>query len=143
MAHLKHAICKVFHNLSRRRLLSASALKKMEISILLTGNLGIRKLNKQWRKKDRATDVLSFPQYTEAELKNFPMKRTSWSLGDVVLNVERARVDAKKNKITLRAELDRLLIHGIVHLLGYDHELGEKEAKRMERLEKYLLGHHR
>ena len=119
---------------------AAKVLKNVELSIVLTNNLGIKKINKKWRGKNQPTDVLSFPMYLPEELKLLPKKNLKlWQLGDVILNVELARTQAKLHGWSYYKEIERLLVHGIVHLLGYDHELGKKEARRMHSLEKYLL----
>jgi len=60
-------------------------------------------------------------------------------LGDIVISLEKAKAQAKEKKITYYKELEILLIHGLLHLLGYDHEKTEKEARRMRRLERALL----
>ena len=125
---------------------AAAALKKAELSILLTGDEGIRTLNRRWRAKDKATDVLSFPLYDIDSLRALGRQATRapkimpWELGDVVISVDTARRQAKERGLTLPEELDLLLVHGILHLLGFDHELGEKEARAMRSWEKKLLG---
>ena len=102
-----------------------------ELCLVLVGNAEIRKLNAQFRKKDYPTDVLSFPAGdvlpTGVQL-----------LGDVIISVEKAREQAKEKRRTLDEELVMLLIHGIVHLLGYDHERSPKDARIMDRLEKKI-----
>ena len=108
-----------------------------ELSILLTDNAGIQKLNKRYLKKDRPTDVLSFPMWdfnSEPRTPNSPL-----ILGDIVISVETAKIQAKENGVTLNQEMARLLIHGILHLLGFDHEKGRKEALRMKKEEERLL----
>jgi probable rRNA maturation factor len=102
-----------------------------ELSVALVGNPEIRRLNAQFRKKDYATDVLSFP----AENK-FPGELRL--LGDVVISVENAQLQAKERRRTVDEEMVTLLIHGIVHLLGYDHERSAKDARIMTRLEKRI-----
>lgn len=89
----------------------------VEMSVVLCTDKYIQDLNKQWRDKDAATDVLSFPQ-------NDP---DSVLLGDVVISVETASEQAKKRAIDLKDEIRILLVHGTLHLLGYDHE-GRKEG---------------
>lgn len=100
----------------------------------------MQKINKQWRGKNKTTDVLSFPQHTVPELINIAKyKPAEWLLGDIVISVDTAKQQAKLHQISLEQEIYRLTAHGFLHLLGYDHELGEKEAKRMFRLERILL----
>ena len=85
-----------------------------ELSILITGDSGIRRLNRIWRKRDHATDVLSFP------LSDPP--GAGPVLGDVVISIDTAVRRGSGDARTVRMELDRYLAHGILHLLGYDHE---------------------
>jgi rRNA maturation RNase YbeY len=104
-----------------------------EISILLTGDAEIHELNKNYRGKDRSTDVLSFP----ADLE--PQRSVSPSLGDIVISLETAQRQAQKLKHSLEDEAVRLLIHGILHLLGYDHEnVSRQNAQEMRRREDLL-----
>jgi len=102
---------------------------KAELSLALVGDSEIRKLNARYRKKDDATDVLSFPA---AETLPGPIP----VLGDVVISVDKARAQAKERGRTLIEELTTLLIHGILHLLGYDHERSARDARVMEGLER-------
>jgi probable rRNA maturation factor len=85
-----------------------------ELSLLLVGDGRIRTLNRKWRGKDRATDVLSFP--SSEPPGNGPV------LGDVVISLDTASRRARSEGRPVAAELDRYLAHGILHLLGYDHE---------------------
>ena len=98
-----------------------------EISILFIGDQGIRDLNKQFRNIDRPTDVLSFPQILAGELET---PRTL-ILGDVVISLETARYQSEEHGLSFEEELTLLLIHGILHLLGYDHEISDQEEDRM------------
>lgn len=89
----------------------------------------IHELNRRYRHKDRPTDVLSFPLADEC---------CPTLLGDVVISVDTARRQARQRKRAFAAELRALLIHGILHLLGYDHEVSDSEAVRMRRKEREL-----
>ncbi len=110
-------------------------LKGCELSLSLVGDRAIRRLNRTWRKKDKATDVLSFPA---GELpKGTPGPR---QLGDVVISLDTAKRQAKEYGRTLEAEVSRYLAHGLLHLLGHDHERGIQEARKMAALEEKLLG---
>lgn len=95
-----------------------------ELSLVFCDNSFIRSLNKNYREKDYATDVLSFP----ADLGMF--------LGDIVISLEKAKEQAEG---TFTEELEMLLVHGVLHLLGYDHELGEQEYEEMMGLQKKIL----
>ncbi|MEC7641358.1 MAG: rRNA maturation RNase YbeY [Nitrospinota bacterium] len=96
-----------------------------ELSILFTGDSRIRKLNARYRDIDQATDVLSFPQNETGETGS-PL------LGDVVISVETAWRQARDHNLSFDEELALLLIHGTLHLLGYDHETSPTEARRMK-----------
>ena len=98
-----------------------------EISILFIGDQGIRDLNHQFRNIDRSTDVLSFPQVLAGELE-IP---GALVLGDVAISLETARCQSEEHGLSFEEELTLLLIHGILHLLGYDHEVSDQEEERM------------
>jgi probable rRNA maturation factor len=102
-----------------------------ELSVALVDNAEIRKLNRKFRAKDYATDVLSFA--AEVELPSGIRL-----LGDVVVSVEKAKEQAQERGRSLNEEMAILVIHGIVHLLGYDHERSAREARIMGRLEKRI-----
>ncbi len=99
-----------------------------ELSLALIGNAEMRKLNARYRRKDYPTDVLSFPVDGKLPAPNR-------LLGDVIISVEKAREQARERGRTRDEEMVTLLIHGIVHLLGYDHERSAKDARVMKRLE--------
>ena len=98
-----------------------------EISILFIGDQEIRDLNHQFRNIDRSTDVLSFPQILAGELE-IP---GALVLGDVAISLETARCQSEEHGLSFEEELTLLLIHGILHLLGYDHEVSDQEEERM------------
>jgi len=98
-----------------------------ELSILVTGNERIRELNAEYRSIDRPTDVLSFPMDDES------------MLGDVVISLEKAAEQAARFGVTTEEETGRLLAHGVLHLLGYDHVNGGRQAAKMKRAEEFLL----
>jgi probable rRNA maturation factor len=95
-----------------------------EVSLLLTDDAEIQVLNRDWRGKDKPTDVLSFP----ASEIDRPF------LGDIAIALETMRMDASKREIELAQHLSHLLIHGFLHLLGHDHK-DDTEAAEMETLE--------
>ncbi len=113
-----------------RRLLAALRRPDDELSVLLVSDREMRRLNRAWRGRDRPTDVLSFAQ---GEGEGAP---PSGLLGDVVISVDTARRQAAEREVPVGHEADRLLIHGVLHLLGYDHEVSEREARRMRRRER-------
>lgn len=107
-----------------------------ELGILIVNDRRMRVLNRTYREKDRPTDVLSFP--LQLELRSGARPGVPLLLGDVVISAETARRQARAQAVPLRRELARLLIHGMLHLLGHDHELPD-EARRMRRLENRLM----
>ncbi len=102
------------------------------LSILFTSNKGIAKLNKKCFGKDRPTNVISF-----SYLDGLPNEM----LGDVIVSVEQAHKEAEAAGLPFYRRLLSLIIHGLVHVLGYDHELGPREARKMRYREKKLLNH--
>ena len=102
-----------------------------ELSLAMIGNAAMQELNARYRHKNYPTDVLSFPS-----AKNLPTEARL--LGDVIISVEKAAEQAKERRRTLDQEMAILLIHGIVHLLGYDHERSAKDARVMTRIEKKI-----
>lgn len=117
-----------------RRLLGAVGEDRSELSIALVDDSEMCELNTEWRGKRRATDVLAFP-LREGEGAD----RCGRLLGDVVIGVETARRQARARHRALDDELTRLLVHGVLHLLGFDHGR-ETEARVMRAEERRLLG---
>ena len=105
-----------------------------ELSVLLVGRDHIRKLNARFAGDDYATDVLSFPMMEDEE--------SSLLLGDVVICPEIARSNAAKVGHDMGAELEVLLVHGTLHLLGYDHDEEEEKARMEERQKQILADFH-
>jgi len=113
------------------RALEVLGLSRVELSIALVSDVQIKRLNKLYRNKDKPTDVLSFPIGEKVE---------DWLiLGDIVISVDTAKRQAQELGHSLEEELKRLLVHGLVHLLGYDHELGGEEEKKFFELEEFVL----
>lgn len=100
--------------------------KNCEISIVITDDEDIKKINKIYRNIDKETNVLSFPMDDENMV--IPGIKI---LGDLVISEDTACKEAKAANITIDQRLSQLLIHGILHLSGYDHEISEKEDKKM------------
>lgn len=111
-----------------RALLRSCALDEVELSLVLCSDAHIAALNGQWRDKPDPTDVLSFPQDDPVVL------------GDLVLSIPTAQRQAEERGYALRDELRVLLVHGLLHLLGYDHELGGEDLQEMADAEARLLG---
>jgi rRNA maturation RNase YbeY len=115
------------------KLLKLLGIHNAELSILLVNDKEIRKLNLKYRRKDETTDVLSFP--LNEKLRGLPFL----VLGDIAVNLNAARRDASEQKIALKEHLRWLLAHGILHLLGYDHEKSKYAEKKMRLKEKKIL----
>ena len=122
---------------SARAILDDVGETSAELGILLVGDQRMRSLNHRYRGKDRMTDVLSFAMREAAS--PHVSRLMPDMLGDVVISIPTARRQAKEAKRTLDEELTCLLVHGILHLCGYDHERGEKEARRMHRRVRMIL----
>ena len=104
-----------------------------ELSLLFTDDAHIQTLNREWRGKDKATNVLSFPAFDVAPGDALPPM-----LGDIVLAFETVSSEANLENKPFEHHLMHLLIHGVLHLLGYDHETDE-EAEEMESIERRAL----
>lgn len=104
-----------------------------ELNICLAEPTFARTINKQFRGKDYATNVLSFPYRPE------PFERASRLLGDLVICHAVVLREAAEQGKTVRAHYAHMTVHGVLHLLGYDHELGEREAIEMEAIERQVL----
>ena len=111
-------------------------LSGITLTLIMTDNNYIQTINKDYRKKDRPTDVISFA-YRENAFPGLP--DTHENLGDVYISLEKAKEQATEYKVTLREEVKRLMIHGILHLVGYDHEKGRKEQEEMRAKENELF----
>jgi len=121
----------------RRRLcamLAAAGEEGAELSVTFIGDPEMAELNGQYRNKPYPTDVLSFPQ-REGDGAGVE----SFMLGDVVISVDTAARQAREAGHSVEREIMILLAHGLAHLLGYDHELGPKDARAQKRMEKTLL----
>jgi probable rRNA maturation factor len=97
------------------------------VTIAFVSDRAMRELNRLWRHKQGTTDVLSFP----VEQDEFE-KAEGASLGDVVISVEQAARQAKENGLTLDEEIAQLILHGLLHLCGYDHSTDKGEMNRLE-----------
>jgi probable rRNA maturation factor len=110
----------------------AAAKLRGEVSVLLTGDAHIRRLNRQFRRKDKPTDVLSFPAPEIPGDQNLA--------GDLAISVETAVRQAEDLGHTLAVELQILLLHGLLHLAGYDHEHDSGQMARREAALRRRLG---
>jgi rRNA maturation RNase YbeY len=119
------------------RVLSAVGESRSELSLELVGDRRMRRLNREYRKKDRPTDVLAFP-IREAVMPR-GVRPVTEMLGDVVISLPTALRQAREAGRSIDDELAVLLVHGVLHLCGYDHERNPREAARMSRRERALL----
>jgi len=109
-----------------KKVLMGENREKATVSIACVGTTRMRQLNKQYRKKDHPTDVLAFAGDFGA-------------VGEVVLCPVIIQENARRNDVSFQQELTLVLIHGLLHLLGYDHETSEKRAKKMEQKQEQYL----
>jgi rRNA maturation RNase YbeY len=105
----------------------------VEVSLLLCDDNFIRELNKEWRDEDHPTDVLSMSQHIPG--LDIPILQ----LGDIVISVETAQRQAEERGHSLLDEIRILMVHGLLHLLGFDHELSEEAEQEMEKEEEHIL----
>jgi probable rRNA maturation factor len=115
------------------RVLKFLGKKDCELSLVLCDDRYIRKLNRQYLSKDRPTNVISFPQQEGEDI-------TGPHLGDIVISVQTATAEAEKSGISFDERLLQLLVHGICHLCGYNHEnVSSERVDQMEKKESELL----
>lgn len=108
---------------------------RLSASVLFTSDAEIHALNREWRERDKPTNVLSFPMLNRAELLALPNDGPPVLLGDVALAYETCAREADEKGVPLADHAAHLIVHGLLHLAGYDHELGAREAEAMEALE--------
>ena len=111
--------------------------KLIFFTLLLSGNIETKNLNKKFRKINKTTDVLSFPFYNKKDLKHKLAKNKEIYLGDIVINFNKIKF---KNSKEFNFEFNKLWIHGLVHLLGHDHKK-DKDFYNMQILEKKFLSY--
>lgn len=98
------------------------------VSVVFVSNAQIRKINRQWRGKDAATDVISFPLADEAPPAGLP-----WEVGEVFISAERALSQSQEYGHDLAREYAFLFVHGLLHVLGFDHETADDEKEMFSR----------
>jgi probable rRNA maturation factor len=119
-----------------------------DLNIVLCGNSFIQSLNRKYRGKDYATDVLSFSQAQDGEEEFFDLledlerdEEDDQPLGDIIVSIDKVIEQAKEFQVTEEEELARLILHGVLHLLGFDHEKSKEEEKQMfEKEDFYITG---
>jgi probable rRNA maturation factor len=121
-------------------------LKDISITIVICDNIYIQKINKDYRKKNKPTDVISFayrenpfPDITSVGANNYsPLQEI---LGDLYISLEKALENAKNYGVSFPEEIRRLIAHGILHLIGYDHERSRKDKKIMQEKEEEIFNY--
>lgn len=114
--------------------------QNFDIGVLLTTNKTIKKYNKDYRGKDKPTDILSFPYYPEVQAgkRIKPNSAEECNLGDLIISLEYVQKEAACLNVSFKARMRILIVHGICHLLGYDHIL-DHDYRRMRAKEAWLL----
>ena len=126
-----------FRRIVRQTLASAGTTETMEVGVLVTGEKRVHELNRQYRGMDAPTDVLSFALDESAE--RFPAARGApRSLGQVVVSYPRAVRQAAEYRHSVEREVAFLTVHGLLHLLGYDHQRRDDEARMIAQQEAVL-----
>lgn len=111
-----------------------------EISVKFTDDAEVQRLNLAYRHKDKPTNVLSFPLYDPDQIEALSLTDDGEELlGDIVLAAGVVAREAAEKQVTIEHHAVHLIVHGVLHLLGYDHEQGEVEAEAMEELERAAL----
>tara|TARA_X000000368_G_scaffold401936_1_gene375319 strand:+ start:536 stop:1000 length:465 start_codon:yes stop_codon:yes gene_type:complete len=105
-------------------------------SLLLSGTKEIKQLNKKFRKKNKSTDVLSFPFYAKQQLNNKIKREKEIYLGDIIINI--SKIQNKNNTTKFKKELNKLWIHGLVHLFGHQHKK-DRDFHTMKKVEERYL----
>ncbi len=108
---------------------------RLSTSLLFTSDAEVQALNRAWRGKDRPTNVLSFPMLERMDLLALAWDGPPELLGDIALALETCRDEAAQRQISLEHHAVHLVVHGLLHLAGHDHETGPGEAAAMEALE--------
>lgn len=125
-AGLKRCIC---------RILAAEGYADYDLTLILADSVCLRRLNKKYRSIDKTTDVISF-----AMLEGEAPPVADANLGDIYISLPRTRRQAREYRVSFEEELKRLVIHGLLHLLGYDH-IRPSQAKKMRRQEETYISY--
>ena len=109
--------------------------QRLAVSLLFADDAEVHALNRKWRSKDKPTNVLSFPMLEREDLLALASDGPPELLGDIALALETCQREAANKGVSLEAHATHLLIHGLLHLAGYDHETSPEDARAMEQLE--------
>jgi probable rRNA maturation factor len=118
-----------------RRILKDESCPGCDLTVIFTGSSHLRRLNRHYRGRDRVTDVISF-----AMLEGPQVRWNRPNLGDVYISLPRARRQAREYRVTAEEEIRRLAVHGVLHLLGYDHLKPRQTCAMRKKEEHYLYG---
>lgn len=121
-----------------KTLRAAKVVTAAALTVVWTDDREVRAMNRRTRNCNQTTDVLSFPLYSVKELKSQRRKRITLELGDIAISVPEARREARRRAVSQRAESALLLVHGCLHLLGFDHRRA-LERKKMFGLQSRIL----
>lgn len=127
----------VLQYLLKKKIIPVKKVNELHISLLICGDSRIRELNREHRNKDKVTDVLSFPAHED--LRNSTYAEPHLFLGDLAICHPQTKRQAKKFNIRYMDEFIHLFFHGAIHLMGYDHEISEREEKMMQGWEEEAL----
>ncbi|MFU7529219.1 rRNA maturation RNase YbeY [Qipengyuania sp. ASV99] len=108
---------------------------RLSVSLLFTSDAEVHALNREWRDRDKPTNVLSFPMLERAELMGLAVEGPPVMLGDIALALETCAREAEAKSISLEHHAAHLIVHGLLHLAGHDHVHSDAEAEEMEGLE--------
>jgi probable rRNA maturation factor len=109
---------------------------RLVTSLLFTSDAEVHELNRDWRQRDKPTNVLSFPMLERTDLVHLdPDEGPPEMLGDIALAQETCAREAQAKGVALESHAAHLILHGLLHLAGHDHEISEEEADKMEALE--------
>lgn len=112
---------------------------RLSASLLFTSDAEVHVLNREWRERDKPTNVLSFPMLEREELEDLASDGAPEMLGDIALAYATCASEAAEKGVTLEAHATHLIVHGLLHLAGHDHVESDEQAEAMERLEARIL----
>ncbi len=108
---------------------------RLSASLLFTGDAEVHALNREWRDKDKPTNVLSFPMLEREEVLDLPAEGPPALLGDIALALQTCAQEAQAKGLPLEHHAAHLIVHGLLHLAGHDHEISPEDARAMEIVE--------
>lgn len=112
---------------------------RLLVSLLFTSDSEVHTLNREWRERDKPTNVLSFPMLERVELESLPADGPPVMLGDIALAYETCAREAEEKGVSLEHHATHLIVHGLLHLAGHDHVDSDTQAEQMEALETAIL----